>query len=125
MLSRLLVFFVLAASLAGCASTPYSQQAFVNTADVPYHLAAGDKLRVLVFGQDNLSNIYMVSSTGHISMPLIGDVPAAGLTTDALAASVAQRLRAGFVRDPNVAIEVEQYRPFFVLGEVTQSGQFP
>ena len=115
---------VIASSLSACATTQYSD-VLAGAAYAPYSLSAGDKLRVLVFGQDNLSNIYVVDGAGRISMPLIGVVPAAGMTTTALEGEIGQRLRSGFIREPHVSIQVEQYRPFFVLGEVTQSGQFP
>jgi polysaccharide biosynthesis/export protein len=91
----------------------------------PYTLATGDRLRIIVFGQDGLSNSYAVDSTGMISMPLIGPVHALGQTTRALESQIVSKLRNGFLRDPKISIEVEQYRPFFILGEVTSSGQFP
>ena len=94
-------------------------------ADVPYTLASGDRLRVIVFGQDGLSNTYGVNSAGNISMPLIGSVRAQGLTTVALERGVEAKLRDGFIREPKVSIEVDAYRPFFVLGEVTIAGQYP
>ncbi len=90
-----------------------------------YTLDSGDRLRVVVFGQDGLSNSYLVDASGHIAMPLIGSVSARGLTTDELSSRIADRLRQGFVREPHVAVEVEAYRPFFILGEVTQPGQYP
>ena len=93
-------------------------------AELPYTLDTGDKLRVVVFGQDGLSNSYVVDASGAITMPLIKGVPARGLTTVALARAVGDRLRQGFVREPHVAIEVEAYRPFFILGEVTAPGQY-
>jgi len=91
----------------------------------PYTLDSGDRLRVVVFGQDGLSNSYLVDASGHIAMPLIGSVAARGLTTDELSGRIAEKLRQGFVREPHVAVEVEAYRPFFILGEVTQPGQYP
>jgi polysaccharide biosynthesis/export protein len=94
-------------------------------ADPAYRLDTGDKLRVVVFGQEGLSNSYFVDAAGQVTIPLIGAVSARGLTTQALARAVATKLRAGFIRDPHVAIEVETYRPFFILGEVTQPGQYP
>jgi polysaccharide export outer membrane protein len=100
-------------------------EAFMASLHEPYTLATGDRLRVLVFGQDSLSNSYAVDSQGHISMPLIGSVPALGQTTKSLEGQIAARLRGGFLRDPKVSVEVEQNRPFFILGEVTQSGQYP
>jgi polysaccharide export outer membrane protein len=92
--------------------------------ELPYSLDTGDKLRVVVFGQDGLTNSYGVDASGAITMPLIKAVPARGLTTAALARTVGERLRQGFVREPHVAIEVEAYRPFFILGEVTAPGQY-
>ena len=93
--------------------------------EAPYHLDAGDKLRVVVYGQEGLTNTYAVSAGGSITMPLIGSVPARGRTTAGLAAEIAAKLRAGFIREPSVAVEVEAYRPFFILGEVAAPGQYP
>jgi polysaccharide export outer membrane protein len=90
-----------------------------------YALDTGDKLRIVVFGQDGLSNSYFVDAAGQVTMPLIGPVTARGLTTQQFARAIADRLRNGFIREPHVAIEVETYRPFFILGEVTQPGQYP
>jgi polysaccharide export outer membrane protein len=121
--------FLLAAAtviLAGCnqAVTP-GPDVLAYAPDGPYTLASGDRLRIIVFGQDSLSNSYLVDGSGHISMPLIGPVSARGLTTQQLERAVEAKLRAGYVRDPRVAVEVEQYRPFFILGEVLNSGQYP
>jgi polysaccharide biosynthesis/export protein len=91
----------------------------------PYTLDAGDKLRIVVFGQDQLSNNYIVDAEGQISMPLIGTVTARGLTTAQLSGAIAGRLKQSYIRDPSVAVEIETYRPFFVLGEVTFPGQYP
>jgi polysaccharide export outer membrane protein len=92
--------------------------------EAPYTLDSGDRVRVVVFGQDGLSNSYVVDTSGVITMPLIRTVRARGLTTGQLARAIADRLRKGFVREPHVAIEVETYRPFFILGEVTVPGQY-
>jgi polysaccharide export outer membrane protein len=89
-----------------------------------YALDTGDRLRVQVFGQDNLSNLYTVDPSGKITMPLIGSVQARGLSTSSLAADIVQRLKAGYIREPHVTIDVDTYRPFYILGEVTSSGQF-
>jgi polysaccharide export outer membrane protein len=90
-----------------------------------YHLDAGDKLRVVVYGQEGLTNSYAIDASGAITMPLIGAVPARGRTTAGLAGEIAARLRNGYIREPSVAVEVEAYRPFFILGEVTAPGQYP
>jgi polysaccharide export outer membrane protein len=93
--------------------------------DAPYQLDAGDRLRVQVFGQEGLTNSYIVDASGNVSLTLIGTVPARGLTTAQLARAIADRLRNGFIRTPHVSVEVEVYRPFFILGEVTAPGQYP
>ena len=95
------------------------------SAQSPYTLDSGDRLRIVVFGQDGLTNSYLVDASGHIAMPLIGSVMAKGETTDQLSARIAEKLRDGYIREPHVAVEVEAYRPFFILGEVTAPGQYP
>ncbi len=92
---------------------------------VPYRLDSGDRLRVVVFGQENLSRVYSVDGGGFISMPLIGAVKARGSTTFELEDRIAAKLRSKYVKDPKVTAEVQNYRPFFILGEVRRPGQFP
>ncbi|KRE07504.1 sugar transporter [Bosea sp. Root381] len=122
-----LVSLALAAAMAAGACAPRYEAADYALAQAsgPYRLASGDRLRIIVFGQDNLSNIYAVDASGRISMPLIDTVEAQGRTTQQLEKAIEARLRAGFIREPKVSVEVDTYRPFFVLGEVTNSGQFP
>ena len=93
--------------------------------DGPYTLDSGDRLRIVVFGQDALSNNYTVDAQGQVTLPLAGTIQARGLTTAQLSSAIAGRLKSGYVRDPSVAVEIETYRPFFVLGEVTFPGQYP
>ena len=93
--------------------------------DGSYRLDAGDRLRVVVYGQEGLTNTYAIDAGGSITMPLIGSVPARGQTPAGLAAAIAAKLRGGFIRDPSVAVEIEAYRPFFILGEVAAPGQYP
>ena len=95
------------------------------TTQQPYTLDSGDRLRIVVFGQEGLTNSYLVDASGHIAMPLIGSVMAKGATTDQLSVRIAEKLKDGYVREPHVAVEVEAYRPFFILGEVTAPGQYP
>jgi len=93
--------------------------------DTAYHLDAGDRLRVVVYGQEGLTNTYAIAAGGSITMPLIGAVPARGKTPARLAAVITAKLRNGFIREPSVAVEIEAYRPFFILGEVAAPGQYP
>jgi polysaccharide export outer membrane protein len=116
----------LSAGLSACAVPGESRpELFTASAYQPYTLAAGDRLRVIVFGQDSLSNAYAVDGAGRIAMPLIGSVRVEGLDPPAAERAIATRLRNGYVRDPKVSVEVEAFRPFFVLGEVSNAGQYP
>src|SRR5450631_1325851 len=126
MRKRSFAIVVLASGLmAACAAPSYQSEMLRAQLNAPYLLASGDRVRVIVFGQDALSNSFSVDGAGNISMPLIGLVRAYGSTTADLAQTIEARLRAGYLRDPRVSVEVEAFRPFFVLGEVTTSGQYP
>jgi polysaccharide export outer membrane protein len=124
---KLSIAIVLAAvgCIAACTGPQYQPDLLRAQLNAPYLLASGDRVRVIVFGQENLSNSFSVDGAGNISMPLIGLVRAHGLTTAELERAVEEQLRNGFLREPRVSIEVEAYRPFFVLGEVTTAGQYP
>jgi polysaccharide export outer membrane protein len=93
--------------------------------DAAYRLDAGDRLRVVVYGQEGLTNTYAIDAGGSITMPLIGAVPARGRTPAGLASEITAKLRNGYIREPSVAVEIEAYRPFFILGEVAAPGQYP
>lgn len=97
----------------------------VRTVGTPYTLGSGDRLRITVFGQQNLSRTYGVDAGGFISMPLIGAVEASGISTYQLEERIAATLKRKYVKDPKVNVEVETNRPFFILGEVRNGGQFP
>lgn len=92
----------------------------------PYRLDSGDRLRVVVFGQEDMSGEYAVDGSGFISMPLINQVQARGRTVTEIEKEIAQRLESGnLLVNPSISVQVAQFRPFFVLGEVRQPGQFP
>jgi polysaccharide biosynthesis/export protein len=93
--------------------------------DAAYRLDAGDRLRVVVYGQEGLTNTYAIDAGGSITMPLIGQVPARGRSPASLAAEISAKLRHGYIREPSVAVEIEAYRPFFILGDVAAPGQYP
>lgn len=97
----------------------------VADSDGPYLLDTGDKLRIFVYGQPNLSRGYNVDHAGFITVPLIGEVKARGHTTRALEGIIRSRLGTQFVRDPQVTVDMVQNRPFFILGEVKTAGQYP
>jgi polysaccharide export outer membrane protein len=90
-----------------------------------YQLGAGDKVRITVFGEETLTGQYSVTGAGQISFPLIGNVPAAGLSVEQLQDSIRGRLAAGYLKDPRVSAEITDYRPYFILGEVNRPGQYP
>ncbi len=103
---------------------PRGPQAVADT-DGPYLLDSGDRLRIFVYGQPNLSRSYTVDHVGKITVPLIGEVAARGLTTSALERQIKSRLGTQYVRDPQVTVDMLQNRPFFILGEVRTAGQYP
>jgi polysaccharide export outer membrane protein len=107
------------------AAVPVSYAEALPYQPPPYTLDAGDKLRIVVFGQDGISNAYIVDAGGNVNLPLIGTVPARGSTPQQLSQRITARLKRGYVREPHVTVEVETYRPFFILGEVTTPGQYP
>ncbi|MFM9938454.1 MAG: polysaccharide biosynthesis/export family protein [Hyphomicrobiaceae bacterium] len=97
----------------------------VADTDGPYLLDTGDRLRIFVYGQPNLSRIYVVDHGGWITVPLIGGVKVRGLTTFDLERKLKGKLGAQYVKDPHVTVDMHQNRPFFILGEVKTAGQFP
>ncbi len=129
-LCRYLTFLALVA-LAGCAGPSglrvSSGERYQLSADVneTYLLGAGDKVRVTVFNEPNLSGEFAVGSDGTISLPLVGDLVAQGKTTKLVADEFAAKLADGYLLKPSVAMEVSVYRPFFILGEVEKPGQYP
>lgn len=90
-----------------------------------YRLGSADKVRITVFGEESLTGEFLVSGAGRISMPLIGEVPAAGLTVAELQTAVEAKLADGYLRMPRVSAEVLNYRPFYILGEVNKPGEYP
>jgi polysaccharide export outer membrane protein len=119
-----ILFAALSALLAGCSD----RALLVEPATVgsgPYLLGPGDRLRIVVYDQPSLTNIYEVDQTGQVSFPLIGDVAANDSTVDELAERIEGRLATSYLREPDVTVEVATYRPFFVLGEVGNPGQYP
>lgn len=110
--------------LAGCSSYRPTPAAFHEILDQPYRLGAGDRVRVTVFEQDGLTNTYSVDQSGYISFPLVGAIPARGHTAQQMEKAIADKLRRGYLRDPDVSVEIDRYRPIFVMGEVGAAGQY-
>lgn len=120
----LLATLIAAGMLAGCAGNRTPPPAFHAVLNQPYLLDSGDRVRIIVYEQPDLTNSYNVDQAGYIAFPLVGAVPARGLTAKQIEKQLAVKLRQGFLRDPDVSVEVEQYRPIFVMGEVGAPGQY-
>lgn len=93
--------------------------------DEHYRLGTGDKLRVTVYGEEDLSGEFLVDGSGQVQLPLVGQVKAAGLTIHQFIAEVSTALRDGYLKDPKVSVEVLNYRPFYIMGEVNKPGEYP
>ena len=119
---------VVAGMLAGPAGSIAAAQEAIQP-PVPnvseYQLGAGDKVRVTVYGEQSLSGDFLVAGNGKLSMPLIGEVQATGLTVRMFQDEVQRILSDGYLKQPKVSAEVLNYRPFFILGEVEKPGQYP
>ncbi len=119
--------------LAACGSTGATQPASARDAapaamaqaTSAYTLGSSDKLRITVFGHQDLSGEFEVDGTGSVSLPLIGQMKAQGLTTAQLEQSIATSLANGYILNPRVSAEVINYRPFYILGEVGTPGTYP
>jgi len=118
------------AFLAACSSTTQdfpsedAPKTIVNPAE-GYLLEPGNRIRVIVFNETNLSGDFTVDPMGNISLPLAGAVPASGVTAKVLAKRIEETLqRDGYMLNPSVAVEIQTFRPYYVLGEVRQPGEF-
>jgi polysaccharide biosynthesis/export protein len=90
-----------------------------------YRLGPGDKLKVTVFGAEDLSGDFTVSEAGLLNMPLIGEVKASGVDPTRLSRTIEQKLKDGYMKDPKVSVQVATYRPIYIFGEVTRPGEYP
>lgn len=123
---RLSIALMLAitAAVSSCSSYRPAPKAFHEATIQPYRVDSGDRLRVTVFDQRDLTNTYSVDQGGYVAFPLIGSVPARGRTLQELEGQIAAQLQKGYLRNPDVSIEVDRYRSIFVMGEVGQPGQY-
>lgn len=129
-----LLALALAWPLGGCAGDNFvavdadqSERAIGSPAGPggAYVLAEGDKIKLGIFGDDKVAGTYEIGSTGHINLPLIGEVEVRGMTVAAAAGQVARLYsEGGWFRDPQVQIEVASFRSVYVLGEVNKPGAY-
>jgi polysaccharide export outer membrane protein len=119
-----LVMPALTPAMAQDAADPSASASSASTTSADYVLGTGDKLKVIVFGEESLSGDFEVSSTGIVSMPLVGEIAASGKTIAQFQSALASTLASGYLRDPRVSVQVQNYRPFFILGEVMKPGSY-
>jgi len=126
-LQALLSILAIALPLAACSSQGSNLPPLqpTPTDESAYHLGPGDKVHVVVAGADDLTGDYTVGDNGTISMPLIGDVKAAGLSRAQVEHEMEAKLAEGYLKHPKVSIGTLTYRPFYVFGEVLKPGQYP
>lgn len=101
------------------------QAAPAQAVDAAYKLGVGDKLRVTVFGEKDLSGDFDVNDQGLVALPLIGTVRVAGETVQQAETLITQRYGKDYLVNPRVTVEVLNYRPFYILGEVQRPGSYP
>jgi polysaccharide export outer membrane protein len=121
---KTLCILLLAATLGGCASNYGSLPKLAAAPSGTYLLGPGDSLQVTVFGEADLSGPVRVNDSGAVSMPLIGPVQAAGLTVPELQHRLIELLNTKAVKSPDVTVQINEYRPFFILGEVKNPGSY-
>jgi polysaccharide export outer membrane protein len=90
-----------------------------------YRLTTGDKVKVTVYNEQDLTGEFQVNDAGNVSFPLAGDIPATGATVSEFQHRLTAKLRKGYVKNPRVSVEISNYRPFNVIGEVKNAGQYP
>lgn len=90
-----------------------------------YRLGPGDQVRVTVFGHEDLSGEFELNGAGRLSLPLIQEVPAAGMSVSELEQAITNKLKPDYLKSPRVSVDVLNYRPFYILGEVKEPGSYP
>ena len=114
--------------LAGCYTDfgPVSTQPEpITRADVAAALHTSEKVKVTVYGEENLTGVYEISPAGYVTLPLVGDIEAAGRTRPELEHAVAVAYRGKYLQDPSVTVAVVEYRPYYIMGEAVAPGQYP
>ena len=123
------VIGIAASVLAGCdgprGSIVGADAMASGSMSADYHLTPGDRVKVTVFNEADLTGEFQINEAGNIAFPLVGEVPASGKTIPEFKAGLIKTLHGRFVKNPKVSVEVASYRPFNVIGEVRNSGQFP
>lgn len=134
--SRNILCLIFIGILAGCsatsgiqtseyaeASSSYAGVAPMRGSDGPYILGPGDRLRIKIYTDPDMSGEYEINSSGMISLPLVGDVKALGLTTSQFEQTIATRMKGKVADKPHVSVEMAAYAPYYVFGEVKNAGE--
>jgi polysaccharide biosynthesis/export protein VpsN len=116
----LTVFFLWLTCPVSAQDDPIPQEVL----ETMYTLCSGDRIKITVFGENDLSGVFQVDGSGYISFPLIGEVTARGLNIRELEQNLVSKLQDGYLVDPLISLEVLNYRPFYILGEVKSPGQY-
>ena len=119
--------------MAGCESggnlgpvSPAEQQALIESAATTSpNLHPGEKIRVIVFGEDRLSGEFEIDPAGFVSLPLAGTIKAAGLSKQQLERDLSKKFSGEYLRNPRVTVNIVSFRPFYILGEVAKAGEYP
>ncbi len=90
-----------------------------------YRLGVGDKIKLTIFGEADMSGVYDVNATGNVPVPLVGEIPAKGRPIAEFRDTVRRKLSEGYLTNPKVSVEVVNFRPIYIHGEVRSGGEFP
>ncbi|MEH6756679.1 MAG: polysaccharide biosynthesis/export family protein [Parasphingorhabdus sp.] len=119
------LILILSLTLAGCASTSNLPVLELSVDQAVYKLGSGDQVKITVYGEEKLTGTYPINGQGRISFPLIGELQASEKTVSEFETMLRTALAEGFLNEPNVVVEVLNYRPYYILGEVGKPGEYP
>ncbi len=114
-----------ATAIAASPGQAAAQASSTGVATSNYRLGPGDRLKITTFGEENLTGEYSVSPEGNLSLPLVGAVKAEGLTVGEFEASLEHAMGHGYMTNPRISVDILNFRPFYILGEVNHPGQYP
>src|ERR1700712_2964554 len=121
---KALALLIASLGCASCSSSGHLSKLSLDSNSTAYRLGGGDQLKITVYGEEKLTGTYPVNGQGVISFPLIGQIPVEGKTIDELEGLLKIALGDGFVNNPSVSVEVANFRPYYILGEVTKPGEY-
>lgn len=123
-MTRTLFAILAAAMLASCSSGGGLPTLTMAPEQAAYRLGSGDQLKITVYGEEKLTGEFAVNGQGIVAYPLLGEIQAGGKTISELEKAITAGLADGFVNNPSVSVEVANYRPYYILGEVTKPGEY-